>query len=169
MPSGISSVSEFQSRRREEVLRPSLLLRVRTYLMRRHLDAHLAAGADPGASAPLRLRAQRLCSDDERTRVADKLQRVIDEARGLDPARFVLQPHRAEIRAQAADLEDLIDRLRDERPVAARGAAMAARLVTRGESPFDANRRVGVADAVRAAHKALDEPGAREAIVAVAA
>ena len=57
-----------------------LLLRVRTYLTRRQLDEQLTEGADPDTSAALRLRADQLRSNEGRARIADRLQRVLDEA-----------------------------------------------------------------------------------------
>lgn len=159
MASGASSVSQVQSRRRQRRERGSLLLRLRTYLMRRHLDARLAAGADPEATATLRLRAEQLASKDGRARIAKQLERVLGGAHGPDKFRLVLQPHRPEIRENTPEIQDLITRLRDAEPITARGAARSSLLVTRGESPFDANRRVGVGHAVHAARQALDEPG----------
>ena len=134
-----------------------LLLRVRTYLTRRRLDEQLTEGADPDTSAALRLRADQLRSNEGRARTADRLQRVLDEAHAPSRLHLVLRPHRAEIRARAPELRILIERLRSNLPVTPRGAAMSARLVTRGESPFDPNRRVSVGRAVHAAREALDE------------
>jgi hypothetical protein len=134
-----------------------LLLRVRTYLTRRNLDRELADGADPDTSAALRMRADQLRSIEGRARIADRLQRVLDEAHAPSRLHFVLRPHRAEIRARAPELQDLIERLRSSLPITPRGAAMSARLVTRGESPFDPNRRVSVGRGVQAAREALDE------------
>lgn len=134
-----------------------LLLRTRTYLTRRRLERQLAEGVDQDTSAALRLRANQLRSNEERARIADRLRLVLNEAHAPARLHLVLRPHRAEIRARAPELRDLIERLRSSLPVTPRGAAMSARLVTRGESPFDPNRRVTVGRAVHAAREALDE------------
>jgi hypothetical protein len=60
------------------------------------------------------------------------------------------------IRASADDLLALVRRLRDERPIDARGAAMTARLVSDAGSPL---HRLGDQDLrheIRAARVALD-------------
>ena len=49
-------------------------------------------------------------------------------------------------------------RLRDDRPVDVRGAALTARLLTAGNSPLDPNSGASVRRAVRAAHVAMDAP-----------
>lgn len=139
-----------------------MLLRAHTFLTRRQLDRRLAEGADPDASPTLRLRASQLRSTEGRARIADRLQRVLDEAHAPARVHLVLRPHRAEIRARAPELRALIGRLRSNLPVTPQGAAMSSQLVTRGESPFDPNRRVSVGHAVHAAREALDEAGYAE-------
>ena len=78
--------------------------------------------------------------------------------RSARPAPFTLrlQPHRHEIRSSTDDLLALALRLREPRPVAVRGVAMTALLLTRGASPLDPNSGASLRQAVRAARTALD-------------
>jgi hypothetical protein len=62
------------------------------------------------------------------------------------------------VRDSADDLWGLVLRLRDDRPVDVRGAAMTARLVSDRTGPLRRPGDVDLHDAIRAAHTALDTP-----------
>jgi hypothetical protein len=100
--------------------RPSLRQRVETWWKRDGLDEQLAQGADPNASAELRLRAAQLTSPAGRVELADAVETVLREARGRD----------AGAQGRPEDLLALAERLRAERPIDVRGAAMTRRLLT---------------------------------------
>ena len=158
MPNGIFPVPQFRSYPRPAGARPSLMVRVRTRWKRRRLDEELPLGADPAASAELRLRAAQLRSPTTRRRFADALVKTLEEA--LEPQLFSLklQSHRVEIRNCADDILALVARLRDDRPIEVRGAAMTARLLTSGTSPLDPDSGESISRAVRSASFALDAP-----------
>ena len=159
MPNGIFPVPPFDSRPSHTTdTRPSRAVRIRTWLRRNHLDEELAHGADPDTTAELNRRATQLRSPAERSRLANALTETLGDARRGTPVTTRAKPQRAEVRAAADDLQALIARLRDGRPVDVRGAAVTARLVSDRASPL---RREGSEDlqhAIRAAHLALDAP-----------
>jgi hypothetical protein len=68
------------------------------------------------------------------------------------------------VRDSADDLLGLVLRLRDDRPVDVRGAAMTARLVRDRAGPLRRPGDVDLHDAIRSAHTALDTsaPSVRE-------
>jgi hypothetical protein len=156
MPNGIFPAPEFHSTPGRS--RQSLAGRVWTRLRRNRLDQQLALGADPAASAALGLRAAQLRSRDERARLANALVETLGDARRGEPVTIRVRPQRAAVRDAADELMALVLRLRDDRPVDIRGAAMTARLVSDGASPLN---RVGEDDlrhALRALRVALDTP-----------
>jgi hypothetical protein len=69
----------------------------------------------------------------------------------------------------ADDLLAVVGRLRDDRPVGVRGAAMTARLVSDGASPLHRNGGQDLQDAIRAARLALDATGPATQDLATAA
>jgi hypothetical protein len=136
-------------------------LRILTRLKRPGLDADLSRGADPAASADLSLRAVQLRSPAERARLANALEEALGDARGRNLGAFTgrrRQQH-AVIRQYADDLLALTRRLREDRPVDVRGAAMIARLVDDRTGPLYRNGERGLHDAISAAHLALDAAG----------
>jgi hypothetical protein len=159
VPSGVFPVPKFRSKPSRTIgKRPSLAVRVRTRWRRSRLDDELARGAVPGDSAELALRAAQLRSPAERSRLANALVEALRAARGPNLGAFTKKARRrdAQIRESADDLLALVQRLRDERPVDIRGAAMTARLVNDARSPL---HRVGDQDLgheIRAARAALD-------------
>jgi hypothetical protein len=156
MPSGIFPVPEFHptpSRRG-----PSLAVRVWTRVRRNRLDQELALGADPAASDALGLRAAQLRSRNERARLANSLVEAVGDARRGEPVTIRVRPQRAAVRDSADDLLGLALRLRDDRPVDVRGAAMAARLVSDRAGPLRRPGDVDLDHAIRAAHTALNTP-----------
>jgi hypothetical protein len=165
MPSGIHPVPEFRSDPgHTPLVRSSLMVRVRTRWRRNRLDAELARGADPAGSAELELRAAQLRSTARRSRLADALVKALGDAGGADPETIEAKPQRLELLKCAEDLQALVERLRDERPVAVRGAAMTARLLNDGASPLHRKGGQDLEHATRAARFALDatDPATRD-------
>jgi hypothetical protein len=166
MPTGISPVHSFhQHRGAPRSLRPSLWRRVKILWKRDRLDEQLAHGADPNATPELRRRAAHLVSTPGRVELADALESVVRDDRGRQAA----------VHACAGDLLALAERLRDERPIDVRGAAITRRLVAdlirarpvgrvpfRGRGvPYGADAESSLQEAVRSAQLAL-EPFERE-------
>jgi hypothetical protein len=167
MPNGIFPVPEFHST-------PSrsgspVAVRVWTRLRRNRLDQELALGADPGGSASLSHRAAQLQSRGERARLANALVETLGEARRGEPVTIRVRPQRAVVRDSADDLLGLVRRLRDDRPVDVRGAAMTARLVSDRAGPLRRPGDVDLHDAIRAAHAALNTPAQSARDLATAA
>jgi hypothetical protein len=130
VPSGVFPVPKFRSTS-DRGDRTSLALRLRNRFRRHRLDAELAQGGDPSASAELTFRATQLRSSGERARLANTLIKALGSARGLNLGVFTRKAQRrdAAIRQSADDLLALAVRLRDDRPIDVEGAAMTARLV----------------------------------------
>jgi hypothetical protein len=156
MPNGIFPVPEFHPTPTRSA--PSLADRVWTRLRRNRLDQELALGADPAASTALGLRAAQLQSRNERARLANALVETLGDARRGEPVTIRARPQRAVVRDAADDLSELVLRLRDDRPVDVRGAAMAARLVSDRAGPLRRPGDVDLPDAIRAAQTALNTP-----------
>ena len=156
MPSGIVPVPEFHQTPSRSG--PSLAVRAWTRLRRDRLDRELALGADPAASASLGDRAAQLQSRGERARLAKALVETLGDARRGEPVTIRVRPQRAVVRDSADDLWGLVLRLRDDRSVDVRGAAMTARLVSDRAGPLRRPGDVDLHDAIRAAHTALDTP-----------
>jgi hypothetical protein len=162
VPSGVFPVPKFRSSARPAVgSRPGPVVRMWTRWTRNRLDDELARGADPAASAELRLRAAQLRSHAERFRLANAVVETVGEARGANLGAFTLNGRRqhAAIRESADDLTALAARLRDTRPVSVRGAAMTSRLVGDGASPLHRDGEQDLQQAIRAAMAALDATG----------
>jgi hypothetical protein len=139
---------------------PALALRARAWLRARWLDDRLAGGADPRSDRELELRAHRICSDASRRRLARALERLVRDAR--QPAPFIRRQvplRRAAIHDCAEDLEALIRRLRDGRPVDPRGIALTDRLLTDGASPLYHEAGPPLCYTTRFARLALDPLG----------
>jgi hypothetical protein len=156
MPPGVFPVPEFRATPRDPT-RPSLALRVRTRLRRDRLDAELAEGADPAASAELGLRAAQLRSARGRRELANALMETVGDARGPNLGAFRMKTRRqhAAIREAADDVLALVMRLRDDGPIDVRGAAMTARLLNDGASPLRQDSVQDLRHAIRAAWVAL--------------
>jgi hypothetical protein len=170
MPNGIFPVPPFHSNPSHTAdTHASLAVRIRTWLRRNHLDEELAHGADPDTTAELSRRATQLRSSAERSRLANALAETLGDARRGTPVTIRTRPQRAEIRAAADDLQALIARLRDGRPVGVRGAAMAARLLTNRASPLYREGGQELRHAIRAARFALDAPAPATQDLATAA
>jgi hypothetical protein len=169
MPPGIAPFPPFDfgptfatTRRGSESAR----LRLSTWLRRGALDERLARGADAGEDERLTLRAAQLASRVHRDELALALEHTLATAE--DPAEAqrttavptmgVRVPLRVrEIRDCAPELGALIARLRDGKPIDARGAAMTRRLLVDGASPlYYRGSGVTLRHAVRSARLALE-------------
>jgi hypothetical protein len=147
-----------------------LTLRVRVAVKRDALLRELAAGAPPGLSPELALRASRLVKDRHRHQLARSLCRAIREAHEPPMTRssMTIVDRRAVIDAEVA-LDALITRISSDRPVAAQGMAMVEWLITDGvDSPLYNDARPGTLSRhVSAARIALEpEPESGEFPVA---
>ena len=169
MPSGVFPVPRF---RPAPDARVSLAVRLRTRFRRSRLDAELAQGGDPSASAELMLRATQLRSPGERTRLANALINALGSARGPNLGAFSPRAQRrdAAIRQTADDLLALAVRLRDDRPIEVEGAARTARLVDDRASALHRGQADELQAATEAARLALDSTtaSAHEALPAAA-
>jgi hypothetical protein len=126
MPNGIFPVPAFDSRPGYAAgTRPNLAVRLRARWRRNRLDDQLAYGTDPATSPELELRAAQLRSRRERSRIANALVQILGDARKGTPVTIKVRPQRAQIRAAADDLLELVGRLRDDQPVSVRGARRA--------------------------------------------
>ncbi len=112
---------------------PSPAVRLRVTLRRAALTERLAEGADPSSSAELALRAYQLVRFRQRRILARTLQRTIEEVRNPNLRLSAVAPvRRREVLEAERPLRVLIDRLRDDRPVAAEGMALIYCIITDG-------------------------------------
>lgn len=118
-----------------------LMLRARTVARRSHLDAELAAGADPARDPALGLRARQLTGTVTRAAIATTIHHVLEDAERPAPTQLVSRPplQREAILAARADLLAIADRLTGPAQVTARAAALAAQLVWDSGSPVYAD------------------------------
>ncbi|HET8820103.1 MAG TPA: hypothetical protein VFM57_01025 [Thermoleophilaceae bacterium] len=138
---------------------PNPVARIRMRVRRGGLDRQLAEGADPASSAELERRATQLLSTAERSRIANSLIEALGDARRAEPVTLRTRPQRAVVRDAADDIGALVLRLRDERVVAPRGLALAARLADDGTSPMHRHDVGDLHEAVGSALSALDATG----------
>jgi hypothetical protein len=111
--------------------------RIRLRLHRRVLDREIAAG-EPVHTDPVRaLRASQLTGAPERLRVAVSLANIVEAAdeRHADPSSRVTLNH-ADVLAARHGIVALIEVLRSEQTVAARGVALARLLSEERSSPM---------------------------------
>jgi hypothetical protein len=142
---------------RAELDRPSLALRLRVSAHRRLLDEELARGADPLRSAALALRARRLVERDSREQLARTLENLVEHAERGPSISIIVPLPRREIREACTLIRTLAERLRDPRPVYARGAALISQLVRDGTGPaLTPGAGVALRRALWAAVEALD-------------
>lgn len=101
------------------------------------LDREIATGLRPDSDAARGLRAQQLTSMPERRRVALCVANILEaaDARHAQPGAR-LTAIDAQVLAARRDLVGLIDAIRGERAVSARGVALARQLVESGGSPL---------------------------------
>ncbi|HET8537287.1 MAG TPA: hypothetical protein VFL73_08925 [Solirubrobacteraceae bacterium] len=131
-----------------------LMLRVRALGRRSHLDAELAAGADPSRDPALELRARQLTGASTRAAIASTIHHLL-EAAEEPPAAWGSQGPRPPLQREAilnarADLLAIADRLTGPAAVTARAAALAAQLVWDAGSPIYADTGLSLADCTRA-------------------
>jgi hypothetical protein len=112
-------------------------LRLRVLVRRRVLDREIASGLQPEADAARALRAQQLTSLNERCCLAASLANVLSAAdeRQADPGSLLRLNH-AQVLAARHEIVTLIDALRTDRAVAARGVALARLLLDADASPL---------------------------------
>jgi hypothetical protein len=131
-----------------------VMLRMRALGKRTHLDAELAAGADPSRDPTLELRARQLTGAPTRGAIATTIHHLVDaadepaEASGARGPRPPLQ--RDAILASREGLLAIADRLAGSGPVTARTAALAAQLVWDAGSPVYADTGLSLEACVRA-------------------
>ena len=116
----------------------STVARVSVVLLRRGADEALSAGADPAASPLLAARAAQLVDGASRASLAESLERLL-RSLDEDPARLRVIPHRAAVRADAAQISDVAWRLRHP-PVYAQGVAMVRLLLSDGTGALYCDR-----------------------------
>jgi hypothetical protein len=145
--------------------RPRLGLRVRVWVNEHELNAALARGTDPRASDELELRAERLARPEQRLRLADALEELLELAGGhevlanSEALSAATSPHLqlAEIRTCRSSLIRLVNRLRDKRPADVQGLAQVRCLLSDDRSPlYRREASSSLDDAVAAAIGGLD-------------
>jgi hypothetical protein len=123
----------------------ALALRLTVAMKRDALVRELAAGAPPGLSPELALRASKLVNERHRRQLVRALRRATHEAHQapMTRASISIVNRRAVVDAEVA-LDALIARLSSDRAVAPRGMAMVERLITDGvASPLYNDARPG--------------------------
>jgi hypothetical protein len=148
----------YWSRLGAQLDRPALALRARVFASRRSLDEALADGASPVWTPELALRARQLVSRGSRQQLATSLERLVKGAKRSVPPRAVAVPlPRREILEAQTSLFSIAARLRDERPVYARGMALLSRLLSDGSGPaYNPHAGASLRHAVGAIAAALD-------------
>jgi len=139
-----------------------LRLSLRARLRRRDLDREIAAGASPAGNPLRELRARQLATRAERHTVAASFVNILDAAAecDTDPASRVTLDHSAVLAARS-EIGWLIERLRDDGAVDARGVALARLLADDPAGPL-VRPRLGqtlqqtIADIIRALSKHPD-------------
>jgi hypothetical protein len=138
-------------------LRDRMAVRLRA----RALDAGLAAGTRPEASAQLAVRAIAITRSAFRGCLADALERLLIHAArpaGLRPTPLT-SARRQVVLAATDQLDALIRRLRAGDPVAARGVAEVIMLISDGTGPLQAGTsEPDLPSAISTALGHLDEP-----------
>lgn len=109
-------------------------------------------------TAALALRARQLVSPGSRQQLAASLERLVEEAkRPVSPRAVAVALPRREILDVQTCLFSIAARLRDERPVYARGMALLSRLLSDGSGPaYDPHGGGSLRHAVGAIAAALD-------------
>jgi hypothetical protein len=122
------------------------------------LDAELAAG-EPAATSRLRaVRASMLVAPRLRHDLAVGWRRCLHSD---PPSRLALPVQRACVLAAAPEIDNLADALQAPRPVAARGVARAALLLTDATGPlYNVHSRLDLTDELRLALHHLQPSGA---------
>jgi len=110
---------------------------IRFTLLRRRLDAQIAAESPPPDSVDIRRRCAELTARGSRLCLAAALVNILDAAdeRRADPASALILEHEGVLR-ERGQIEALIDRLRGSETVSPRGAALVRRLVRDSRGPL---------------------------------
>lgn len=137
-----TSLLERSGRREHRKVRLTPWLRARVFFTHLKLDRALAGGADPSASAELRLRSEQLGSQKARERIGAGIERVLLMPQGerqpyLGPPRLPVDNRRVEPNVDR--LEELAETLRSAHPHPVKGLAMASVLLEDREGPLYAN------------------------------
>jgi hypothetical protein len=132
-------------------------LQLRVRMRQRVLDREIAVGLRPDSDAARGLRARQLTSMPERRRVAVCLANILEAADARHSQRGGrLTAVHAQVLAARHDLVLLIDILRSERAVSARGVVLARQLIESSGSPLVRSQaRLRVQQAVSEAIEAL--------------
>jgi hypothetical protein len=135
----------------------SLIQPARVWLHRGSLDRSLAAGADPGTSPELALRARQLTSPRFRAGLAASIRNLLDTAeeprRGLTST---VPVQRNEILSERDLLLELAADLESSDRLQARGIALIETLLTNGDSPvYMSSPEAGLREVLRQARAAL--------------
>lgn len=107
---------------------------LRTWLRRCELDRRLVAGADPGASAELRRRAEKLRSRRERRGLAAALRRAVEDAERPPRWSAAAPVNRSAVLAERERLLLLARDLETAEDPPACGVALVERLLFDGDS-----------------------------------
>ena len=151
--------------------RPRLRLRLQVWLKGHELDAALARGADPAATDELILRARQLARPDQRARLADAVEELVELADGHTvlvnsealSAATSLHRQLEQIRRNRPLLLRLVNRLREERPVDVHGLAQLRCLLSDDRGPlYHRDASPSLEEAVAAAIAALDPSPGRD-------
>jgi hypothetical protein len=131
-----------------------LLLRARAFGQRSHLDAELAAGADPSRHPALALRAGQLTGASTRGAIATTIHHLLDAAEEPPDAWRAYGPRpplqRDAVLACRAELLAIAERLIGPGAISPRTAALAAQLVWDSGSPIYADSGLSLSDCTRA-------------------
>ena len=112
----------------------SVTLRLQVAVRRAALTRRLAEGEDPAATAQLGLRAHQLTTARTRSALARSLRRVIQEAQSPTLHRPFSIVSRGAVLGAVEEIDLLVKRLHSPEPVAPRGMALVAELLTDGGS-----------------------------------
>lgn len=120
---------------------PDRTRRIRIRLLRRRLDAQIAAEPPPPDSVDIRRRCAELTARDSRLCLAAALGNILAaaEERRSDPASLLILDHEAVLR-ERDQIEALTDQLRRRETVSARGVALARLLVHDAHGPLYQHR-----------------------------
>ncbi len=121
----------------EAIVRPSLVLRLRTRMHWSRLTHDIATGTDPASNDEVALRAAALIRQNEIESVATGLESIIASAHRPPTALTPQVPfQRAAVREAQFALEGLVLALRETTRPHPCGVAMAEELLTRYDSPL---------------------------------
>jgi hypothetical protein len=155
---GLLTQSRLVAGNRDVPYSPTLRARVRASLRKGALDRRLVEGKDPSEDRVLRARAWQLTRPRARERLASALEAILSE---VERPQFGLRASvpvcREEVEVARGEIARLTERLRNPRPVRARGVLLVRRLLSDGDSPlFVASGNDELWRQMRGAAEALD-------------